>query len=150
VIRTKIESLQLVASQIEATMTSFQRTAKILNCVCLAFAVSIVTPLAASAQDVPLSHVASPGVYKVIDENNQFRVVLATWKPGQRDAVHSHPANATYALTACDFQLYGRDGSPLFNGHRNQGTAGLQSPIAAHSFENVGKSDCQILIVEQK
>jgi hypothetical protein len=131
-------------------MTPFLRTDTVLACAGLLAGVLTMTPLAASAQDAPLSHVANPGIYKVIDENSQFRVVLATWQPGQRDALHSHPVNATYALTACDFQLYGRDGSPLFNGHRNQGTSGLQDHIAAHSFENVGKSDCQILIVERK
>ena len=131
-------------------MRSRLRTNTIFGCAGLAFSVLTMTPLAAFAQDVPLSHVANPGIYKVIEENNRFRVVVATWKPGQRDVLHSHPANATYALTACDFQLYGRDGSPSRSGHRDQGTSGLQDPVAGHSFENVGKSDCQILIVEQK
>lgn len=40
------------------------------------------------------SYVASPDVYKVIAESNNTRVILATWKPGQRDAWHSHPPAA--------------------------------------------------------
>lgn len=113
-------------------------------------AVLTLTPLAASAQNAPLSHVANPGVYKVLDENDQFRVVLATWKPGQRDGFHSHPANATYALTACNARLYGPDNKVLGEAQRAAGSVVLQAPIPSHSFENVGTSDCQILIVERK
>jgi hypothetical protein len=104
----------------------------------------------AHAQDAPLSHVATPGVYKVLQENEQFRVVLATWKPGQRDEFHSHPANSTYALTPCHARLYGPDGKVLGEAERQAGSATLQPHIASHSFENIGPNECQILIVERK
>jgi hypothetical protein len=109
-----------------------------------------VACLAAHAQDAPLSHVANPGVYKVLQENDQFRVVLATWKPGQRDEFHSHPVNATYAVTPCHARLYGPDGKVLGEAQREVGSATLQPHIASHSFENIGSTDCQILIVERK
>ena len=131
-------------------MTSSLRTRSLLGCAGLSVALLAITPLTASAQNVPLSHVAAPEVYKVLTENSEFRVVLATWKPGHRDALHAHPANATYALTGCDVRLYGPDTTVLVDGHRDQGSAVLQAPVAAHAFENVGKSDCQILIVERK
>jgi hypothetical protein len=148
--RDWIGTSQLVSTQLGTTMTSCIRNDTISVCASLAFAALTMTPFAASAEDVPLSHVATPDVYKVLDENDQFRVVLATWKPGQRDSLHSHPANATYALTACDVRLYGPDDRVVFNGHRDPGSTVLQRPVAAHSFENVGKGDCQILIVERK
>lgn len=113
-------------------------------------AVAAVTPLFASAQDAPASHVANPGVYKVLQENDQFRVVLATWKPGQRDEFHSHPSNATYALTPCQARLWGPDNKVVGEAQRPAGSASLQPPIASHSFENVGTTECQILIVERK
>lgn len=106
--------------------------------------------LPAQAQDAPLSNVANPGVYKVLQENDQLRVVLATWKPGQRDEFHSHPASSTYALTPCHARLYGPDGKVLGEAQRPQGSATLQPPIASHSFENIGSNECQILIVERK
>lgn len=37
------------------------------------------------AEDAKPSHVAEPGVYKVLAENELFRVVLATWPPGNLD-----------------------------------------------------------------
>ncbi len=110
----------------------------------------MLVPLHASAQTAPLAHVANPGVYTVLQENDQFRVVLATWKPGQHDDAHSHPANATYAVTACKARLYGPDKKVLGEAARAQGSVVLQAPVASHTFENIGASDCQILIVERK
>lgn len=131
-------------------MTSFLRIDAISACAGLIATVIAATPQLASAQTAPPSHSANPDVYKVLSENEQFRVVLGTWKPGQRDALHSHPANATYALTDCKLRLYGPDNKLLTEGARVQGSAVLQSPVAAHSFENTGTNDCQILIVERK
>ena len=128
-------------------MISSIRSNALSGCTVLAM---LLCPLAASAQNAPLSHVANPGVYKVLAENDQFRVVLATWKPGQRDEFHSHPANATYALTECKARLYGSDNKLLGETQRQAGSAVLQAAIPAHSFENAGASDCQILIVERK
>lgn len=39
------------------------------------------------------SFIASPDVYKATAESGDTRVILATWKPGQRDEWQSHPAN---------------------------------------------------------
>ena len=131
-------------------MNSYRRIKVILGCAGLIGAALALTPLTVSAQDVPLSHAASPDVYKILTENDEFRVVLATWKPGQRDALHSHAANASYALTGCKVRVYGRDNKVLVEGARAQGSAALQPPVAAHAVENTGASDCQILIVERK
>lgn len=116
----------------------------------LVAAVLALSPLVSVAEDAPLSNVANPGIYKVLQENDEFRVVLATWKPGQRDELHSHPANATYTLTPCHARVWGPDGKVQGRADRAAGDALLQPHIAAHSFENIGSSECQILIVERK
>lgn len=113
-------------------------------------AANALTALPVHAQTAPLSNVASPDVYKVLKENAELRMVLATWKPGQRDELHSHPVTATYALTPCRARLYGADGKVLGEPVMPQGTSVLQPVIAAHSFENIGASECQILIIERK
>lgn len=107
-------------------------------------------PMTSHADDVPPSHIAEPGVYKVLAENDLFRVVLATWKPGQRDAYHSHPANAAYRLTDCKNRIYLPDGSVARGGEVKAGSVNLQAPIASHSFENASDKECQVLIVERK
>jgi hypothetical protein len=105
---------------------------------------------AAIAQTVPLSFKASPDVYKVLAENEQFRVIQATWKPGQKDIQHSHPAVAAYRLTDCTTRITGADGKVLAEGTGKAGAAVLQDAIGSHSLENTGTADCQILLVERK
>jgi hypothetical protein len=110
----------------------------------------LAAPLAAAAQAVPLSYQADPSVYKLLSENEQFRVILATWKPGQKDIAHSHSAAVAYRLTDCKARVYGADGKVEREGEGKSGTAVIQGPVAAHSLENIGTAECQILIVERK
>ena len=55
------------------------------------------------AQVVHQDFAASPDVYVVRGENDQYRIVQATWKPGQRDQFHSHPAMSWVWVTDCSF-----------------------------------------------
>ena len=103
----------------------------------------------ALAVDAPRSYVASPDVYKVIAENGQTKVIVATWKPGQRDQWHSHPASAVYFLTDCEARVYSPDGK-YTDGSPRAGGAVVQAAIPSHSFENRGSTECKMLIVEQE
>jgi len=102
------------------------------------------------AEEVPLSHVADPDVYEVIAENEIFRVIVATWQPGQQDAFHSHPANAAYRLTDCRNRILKLDGSIAREGEVKAGSVVLQNPVPGHSFKNMSEQVCQTLIVESK
>ena len=62
------------------------------------------------AQFVGRDFIASPGVYKVVAENDQYRIVEGTWKPGQRDQIHSHPAMLWYWTTDCSIRFHQPDG----------------------------------------
>ena len=104
----------------------------------------------ARAQELPLSHVADPDVYEVIAENETFRVIVATWQPGQQDAFHSHPANAAYRLTDCKNRILKPDGSIAREGEVKAGSVVLQNPVPGHSFKNMSEQVCQTLIVESK
>jgi len=63
------------------------------------------------AGDVPLSFDANPDVYKVLAENDEMRVVLATWKPGHKDKSHSHPMAAVYTIKDCHARISTPDGN---------------------------------------
>ena len=102
------------------------------------------------AEDVPLSHVADPDIYRVIAEDDNFRVIVATWQPGQQDAPHSHPANAAYRLTDCKNRIFKLDGSIAREGEVKEGSVVLQDPVPGHSFKNMSDKVCQTLIVESK
>jgi len=67
-----------------------------LSAACIAVGL-LAAPGAAMAQKTaPLSFQASPDVYKVIADGEHYRIIQATWQPGQRDAWHSHPEKGTY------------------------------------------------------
>ncbi len=102
------------------------------------------------AGDVEPSYKADPAVYKVIAENEHFRVIISTWKPGQRDAMHSHEGPLVgYRLTDCNLKVYTPDGTT--NARVAKAGEALFNPIiAAHSVENVGSSECKLVIVEKK
>lgn len=106
--------------------------------------------LSASAADTaPVSHEADPGVYKVLAEDEYMRVVLATWKPGQRDKFHSHPIFAAYSLTDCHRRIYKPDGT-FDEKQLKVGSSRVFTAVASHSFENVGKTECKNLLIERK
>ena len=101
------------------------------------------------AQVVPPDFQASPDVYKVRAENDQYRLVEGTWKPGQRDQFHSHPWMLWYWVTGCSVTAHFPDGTTR-NFAVSPGESGVQEPIASHSIENVGKSECKIVMFESK
>jgi quercetin dioxygenase-like cupin family protein len=104
----------------------------------------------AMAKDVEPSYKESPDVYQVIAENEYFRVIMATWKPGQRDKMHSHEGPLVgYRLTDCNLKVYTPDGKAKAR-EAKRGEALFNPVIAAHAVENVGSSDCQLVIVEKK
>ena len=104
---------------------------------------------ASASADAPRSYLASPDVYKVIAESNDMRVILATWKPGQRDEWHSHPPAAVYCLTDCAAaRLYSPDGQCI-EGPIKAGQAEIHPKVHSHSFENGSDTECRILFVEQ-
>lgn len=102
------------------------------------------------AGDVAPSYKASPEVYKVIAENEHFRVIMTVWKPGQRDAMHSHEGPLVgYRLTDCNLKVYTPDGKTTARVAK-AGEALFNPVIAAHSVENIGASECKLVIVEKK
>ena len=105
---------------------------------------------AAQAQSVPHALIASPEIYKVISENDQYRVVEVTWLPGQRDKAHSHPASAVYYPMDCTLRGYGPDGQVVGSRAVRAGTAIVQSPIPSHAVENAGPSVCKVIMFEPK
>jgi hypothetical protein len=116
----------------------------------LVMAGGLAIPDSALAQGTPPSYKASPDVYKLVSENDQFRVIMATWKPGQRDAWHSHAGPLTgYRLSDCKQRAYTPDGKSQ-DREAKRGEVLYNPVIASHSVENIGTADCQILIVERK
>ena len=113
----------------------------------LAYAACVVSP--ASAEDAPRSYVASPDVYKVIADDGKTRVILATWRPGQRDQWHSHPPTGVYFLTDCEPRVHTPDGKFVDTGHK-AGSAAVQTAIPSHSFESRLNAEYRCIIVKRE
>jgi hypothetical protein len=93
---------------------------------------------------------ASPDIYKLLTENQHFRVMLATWKPGQNDEWHTHWGElVNYNLTDCTLKGELPDGKTA-ELVRKKGEAGFNAAKSVHKVTNVGKEDCVLLIVERK
>lgn len=108
---------------------------------------------AAMAQNAPPSYEGDPDVYKVIFEDQNFRVIDSIRKKGVHDKLHSHPVpSIVYHVTDCTTRLYGPDGKAIGASPTNgkAGTAFAVPIIPAHSAENVGSSDCHQIFVERK
>ena len=95
------------------------------------------------------SYKASPDIYKVLAENDFFRVILATWQPGQTDNWHYHEgALANYRLTDCKLKPTFPNGDTEVRETKKGGAA--FNPAITHRVKNVGDSECILLIVERK
>jgi quercetin dioxygenase-like cupin family protein len=105
---------------------------------------------AALAQNAPPTYQADPSVYKVIFEDQNLRVIAATWKAGQTDKPHSHPVpSIAYAVTDCALKLTSPDGKSV-NITPKAGSANAVPITASHTAENVGAAECRTLFVERK
>ena len=112
----------------------------------------LVTATVALGQSSPPTHQADPDVYKLIFEDQNFRVIDSVRKNGVHDKLHSHPVPfVVYYVTDCKTQLYGPDGKPVGPPiEAKAGTARSVPAIHAHSAENVGNGDCHEIFVEHK
>jgi hypothetical protein len=104
----------------------------------------------AVAQNAPPTFEADPSVYKVIFEDQGLRVITATWKAGVTDKSHSHPVpSVVFAVTDCALKLTSPDGKTATI--NSKAGASMAVPItASHTAQNVGSTDCQVVLVERK
>jgi hypothetical protein len=109
-----------------------------------------VASSAAVAQNAPPTYQGDPDVYKVIFEDQNFRVIASTRKKGVHDKVHSHPLpSVVYNVNDCVTRLYAADGKTM-DVTGKAGTATAVPVTASHSAENIGPTDCETIFVERK
>jgi hypothetical protein len=105
---------------------------------------------AAMAQDAPPTYQGDPDVYKLIYEDQNFRVIEAVRTKGVHDKVHGHPApSVVYSLTDCTTKIYEPDGKTR-EAISKAGTVRANPVIPSHSAENIGPADCHQIFVERK
>ena len=122
---------------------------RLIVLLCALYLVLVYGTASAGPDDMPLSFQASPDVYQVMVDNDEMRVVLATWQPGQKDKDHSHPMIAVYTIKDCQLRVTTPDGKSRDVSNK-AGLARINQPVKSHSVENIGKTECQQVLVELK
>ena len=116
----------------------------------LSAAALALTASFALAQTAPPTYQGDPDVYKVIFEDQNFRVIATTRKKGVHDKEHGHPLpSIVYNITDCTTKTYTPDGKTS-EVTRKAGSASAVPVIPSHSAENIGPADCQQIFVERK
>lgn len=90
----------------------------------------------------------SPKVVKVKLENERVRVLEATSNPGDKEGMHSHPANVVYVIEGGTLRITTADGKSTVVTFKTGDTI-WREPVT-HRAENVGKTRFHALIVELK
>jgi len=91
----------------------------------------------------------APAHYKVKLDNAHVRVIENTLKPGEKDAMHTHPAGWYYVTLPGKMKIVFADGHSTV-WEAKAGEAGWMEAEAPHSSENVGTTTMGFILVEVK
>lgn len=121
------------------------------NLIQMFFTVIAVTLLVAFAAKPVMAQDAAKvaaDVCKVILENDRVRVLDFWVKPGQKVAMHSHPAHITYFITAGKLKTTLPDSKPT----ESEAKAGdaRWSDAVTHANENIGDNEAHVIVIELK
>jgi quercetin dioxygenase-like cupin family protein len=92
---------------------------------------------------------AAPDHFKVKVENSQLRVIENILKPGERDALHTHPAGWYYVTQGGSMRVTYADGKAQM-WEPKAGESGWMEAEAPHTSVNVGKTTIGFILVEVK
>lgn len=118
----------------------FRSRLPLLTVLCLSFCVSGL-----SAQD---AEKATPKVVKLKLENERVRVLEALSNPGDKENMHSHPANIVYVIEGGKLRITTSDGKTS-EVEFKAGDTIWREPVT-HAAENIGTTRFHAIIVELK
>ena len=81
-------------------------------------------------------------------DNARVRVFESTLKPGDKEALHSHPASIVYVIEGGKFRNHRADGT-VTEGELKTGDVQYREPTT-HWAENIGTNTTRLIIVELK
>jgi quercetin dioxygenase-like cupin family protein len=91
----------------------------------------------------------APEHYKVRVENEHVRVVENTLAPGEKDAMHTHPAGWYYVTKPGTMKVVFATGK-VETWVAKEGEAGWMEAEGPHTSENIGKTAMAYVLVEVK
>jgi quercetin dioxygenase-like cupin family protein len=115
--------------------------------VCLVAAtLAVVTGLSTALAQDPVK--IAPGSHKVLLDNDRVRVYEYVGKPGDKLAMHSHPAHFVYFLTPGKARFTGQDGKTTEAEFKAGDTR--WSEAVTHTVDNLGPGEVRAIVVELK
>lgn len=100
----------------------------------------------AGREEVARAEAAAPGHYSVEYENDAVRLLRVSYEPGERSALHVHPAHCAVALGPSTWRMTPREGEALELAME----AGQVTCVEAgsHRMENTGTEVAEAVLVE--
>jgi oxalate decarboxylase/phosphoglucose isomerase-like protein (cupin superfamily) len=92
--------------------------------------------------------VVTPKVVKVKLDNEHVRVLEAISNPGDKEGMHSHPANVVYVVAGGKLRISTPDGKTNVLDLKT-GDVLYRAPVT-HAAENIGTTKVDVIIVELK
>ena len=90
----------------------------------------------------------SPEYYTVKADDERVRVLEYRLKPGQKEAMHSHPAYVVYFFGPANLRVTLGDGKTT-ESSVTEGEVVVRDPLT-HAVENIGNTELHALLVELK
>lgn len=90
----------------------------------------------------------APDIYKVLFENERVRLLEVRMKPGDRSAMHSHPAYAIYPLNDAKATFTSPDGDSVEVEMKTGETLWHEAEL--HAVENRGDTEARVILFELK
>ena len=92
--------------------------------------------------------ILSPQYYTVKAQDERVRVLEYRLKPGQEEAMHSHPAYVIYFFGPANLRVTLGDGKTT-DSSVTEGEVVVRDPLT-HTVENIGNTELHALLVELK
>lgn len=91
----------------------------------------------------------SPGIFKILLENEHVRVIEYSLKPGEKDAWHTHPSKSSYVVSSGQLKVHLENGETILADEK-AGTASWMDYVGKHYVENIGNTTVTIVLTEIK
>lgn len=111
----------------------------------LAAAAALILSGAARAQDAAA---VNPKTIHVTLDNERIRVFEAVLEPGDKEQMHSHPANVFYVIQGGKIRSHSADGKATER-ELHVGETIYRGPLT-HWAENIGTTTIRLVLVELK
>lgn len=113
-----------------------------------AIMVELKKPGAAAAKTTVDPVKVDPKHYKVVIDNDEVRVLRATYGPHEKSVMHEHPASVAVSITDYHVKMTGADGKS--QDMSSKAHDAIWTDAGKHLPENLGDKSMEVMVIELK